>query len=675
MREASGTQLVALANLALPSEGGGNAAAKKCALDEIDSQKLAKLYGPEHGQPQLSNYESEDLLNFYNGLKESLKHQGAELNKALSSCTGEKSNEKSACPELRAALVAAVSADYSLAFRFSGWTKDHAKAKVLMALPCRLLGTTVDDGSMAKLGASTKVGNVQGATKTAKDAAQTVFSMTLPLMNTGMKLMKTGATDVLKMIPALDSKGMDTNIFGLLTLNMKGIIGTSFAAAGLALNVAKNIFEFRQKESALYTTRYTTARNMGIFAEAIDGDRDLAVLFHCTQAALMRDLVRDLAKKLPSNGQHGDTSTAIKNAASAIALASDGKSQPIFLKWLNDNADLLNVAASSYLVQTRNFFDLTISRLDALLTPGGRCVNPTYNGKEVRVDPFDEKEDVNKLMTEPSKVLLNDAIEMDSARVAMVKTRLLSPVRPAAFYFEPELDAEAANRLREERQSCTATATLGSSVTDKTIRGCWTRTKISTPAKAGFKGSAFKNGKPQTVIVIGGEEGQPPVSFLLSTTKKTEIKKEPSFDGYDLLSEGEKYTIGGNAPPAIFMGQGIAPCFELLKDNPALAISVADACDTHVVNDLQCMCLAGRMQLQNGISTTPQQRINSAPVTQLSSTVQDGATARPIEAAAAARISAPLGLKKKKESGDHLSCSCPLRLALTSAVRSGTQSS
>ena len=164
----------------------------KCAWQKLTEERLSALSAPKEGEPPMEAADAlnlrTDLLAFDEDVMKANTAQRDKLRSAHDTCNvaiGSPAAEQ--CPGLRAALVAALSADYALAFRNSGWAKDHIKAKILMGAPCRLLGSGAD---AYKVNFDVKANGamVPSATKTTKDASQSAFSMMFPAMGTGLKL-------------------------------------------------------------------------------------------------------------------------------------------------------------------------------------------------------------------------------------------------------------------------------------------------------------------------------------------------------------------------------------------------------------------------------------------------------------------------------------------------------
>ena len=193
---------------------------------------------------------ADDLERFYRKVQAADTKARAKLQQARDACGDVPANgDASQCATLRAALESSLSVAYSRAFRHTGWAKGSPKADALLASPCPLLGKAGDP--KAEFSAKSDA-LVPSATKATKDATQTIFDMVFPSVGISMKLAKSAATDVPKLI-ALGSGS--SSIFSTWSISLKSYIGSGFAIAGISLSITKNMMEYRQKKSSLYTTR------------------------------------------------------------------------------------------------------------------------------------------------------------------------------------------------------------------------------------------------------------------------------------------------------------------------------------------------------------------------------------------------------------------------------------
>jgi hypothetical protein len=187
------------------------------------------------------------LSKFYTDVEAADAAARAKLRVALDACPAA-AHAAADCPLLREAVAASLSSAYSVSFRHNGWAKGSPEAEALATSPCPLLGSAGDP--KADFAAKSEA-LIASATKSTKDATQTIFDMWFPGTGTLLKLSKAGASDVIKLIPA----GTGGSIASTWSMATKSYIGLGFAAAGITMSLAKNNFEFRQKKDALYTTR------------------------------------------------------------------------------------------------------------------------------------------------------------------------------------------------------------------------------------------------------------------------------------------------------------------------------------------------------------------------------------------------------------------------------------
>ena len=364
---------------------------------------------------------------------------------------------------------------------------------------------------------------------------------------------------------------------------------------------------------------YTTARNMGIFAEAMDNDRDLAVVLACTQAAKLRQVVTLLLpgaeRRMPSK------------SAALISLMDSDKSPTILHSWLSrpDSADLVRVAEKGMGDVMTSVLHFASARLDAPLQPAGRCDNLQYQRRSVTVGGGNAGAPLINEQRAQAAGLLPEERRKEEAHAAYQlrqenaardefarlpdhnrlaadfeadKTKFLSPERAAAFYFLPAA-SDASQQLaeitrcesRHDFQDAKAMASKHSKVEnfEHRLLTCFHGVKGVQGGRAWTK--AADTG---TVFVFGGvgenDDDATMAPAVIVTSKAAGKKNSAAVNtAYTILVEGMHMN-----PAGIFMGPGVMPCFMLAKNNPALAAQIADSCGSDRLVDLQCMCAAVR---------------------------------------------------------------------------------
>ena len=396
---------------------------------------------------------------------------------------------------------------------------------------------------------------------------------------------------------------------------------------------------------------YTTARNMGIFAEAIDNDRDLAVILYCVQAAKLREAVRALPEEMQVN-----------NGADFIALVSSKEKQqkPLLQQWLShaDNSNLLGAATNTMVNVMAHVRDFAKARLDAPLQCGGRCVNPLYQGRPVVIMRGDgpcggqirapdahsvvshqsliqapliserqslrhdsaaisgapTKSDLDKLAREAQEAFNRiPEAHRDEAGFVSAKEKFLSPDRAASLYFIPTAHADVVSQALKEVAGCAGgTRELANVIINGALAAankadvvipensnlkllqCWKNVYIAQVAGKW----ASRRKEIRNVLIFGAmdaPDSSDTTAANVMVIYKGGAKKVAEYDAYRILEEGAEYNLkqGKKAPAGhVFMGSGIAPCFVLAKNNQPLAVDVADSCGSNRLVDLQCMCAA-----------------------------------------------------------------------------------